>query len=171
MNNLVLGNIFRFVGLFLVQVLVFKQVSEAIGPWFSIFIYPLFILLLPLVLPTSLVVLAGFFMGILIDMFYQSPGVHASAGAFSGFGRALIFAIFEPKGGFSSNYTTISPLTTGWQTFMQIAGVFFFAHLFWYFAVSEFTLVYFGSITLKTLGALVLSLLMVVIYLGLFRTK
>lgn len=171
MNNVVLANTWRFFGLLLAQVLIFKQVSDAIGPWFSLFVYPLFVLFLPVLIPSSAAVLLAFLMGIIIDFYYQSPGVHASASAFSAFCRSLILAFLEPKGGFSGTAPIPTPHHVGWQTFIQILTVYLFVHLFWYFAVSEFTFVYFGSILLKTLASLLISVMMAVIYMGLFRTK
>lgn len=171
MNNVVLANIWRFLGLYLAQVLVFLQVSKAVGPYFNVIVYPLFILLLPVMIPTSAAILLGTAIGFLVDFASGTPGVHASASAFSAFCRPLILAGFEPKGGFAGKDPVPSPHHIGWQTFLQVAVVFFFAHLFWYFAISEFTLVYFGSISLKTIIALVASLAMTAIYMGLFRTK
>lgn len=171
MNNVVQANLWRFIGLYIAQVLVFLQVSKAIGPYFNVFIYPLFVLLLPIMIPTSAAILLGTLMGVLVDYAHNSPGVHASASAFSAFCRPIILSTFEPKGGFSGKDPIPSPYHIGWQSFLQIASVYFFAHLFWYFAVSEFTLVYFGSISLKTMIALLASMAISGIYLSLFRTK
>ena len=70
MNNVVLANTWRFFGLLLAQVLIFKQVSDAIGPWFSLFVYPLFVLFLPVLIPSSAAVLLAFLMGIFVDFYY-----------------------------------------------------------------------------------------------------
>jgi hypothetical protein len=171
MNNVIFSNLWRFVGLYLAQVLVFLQASEIVGQYFNLIIYPLFVLLLPIWVPTSAAILLGAFMGALIDWAHNSPGVHASASAFSAFCRPIILAIFEPKGGFPGKDPIPSPIHIGWQAFLQVTGVYFFAHLFWYFSVSEFTFVYFGSISLKTLIALVMSVAMASIHVALFRTR
>jgi hypothetical protein len=171
MSNLLTANLWRFLGILAAQVLVFKQASEAIGPYFNIILYPLFLLLLPMVLPTAAVILIGFLIGILVDFFYATPGVHAGASVFAAFCRPIILAAFEPKGGYSGKDPIPTPHHVGWQNFFQIAGVFYFLHLFWYFAMTEFTLVYFGSILLRTIASLLISMLLLVIYMGLFRTK
>ena len=171
MNSIILSNLWRFIGLFLAQVLVFNQVSEILGGYFNIYIYPLFILFLPILFPTSAAVLLAFGTGFLIDLYEGSYAIHASAAAFSAFSRPIILATFEPKGGYSGKDPIPTPHHIGWQTFIQLTAVYLFVHLFWYFSVSEFTFVYFGSIMLRTLGSLVISLGMTVIYMGLFRTK
>jgi hypothetical protein len=171
MNTVLIPNVVRFLGLYLAQVLVFDQASKAVGTYFNIFVYPIFILLLPIMVPTSVAILLGTLMGFMVDYAQGTWGVHASAGAFSAFCRPLILAIFEPKGGFAGKDPLPSPHHIGWQTFLQVSTVYFFAHLLWYFSVSEFTLVYLASISLKTLVALAISMAMTAIYMSLFRTK
>lgn len=172
MNNLVLPNLWRFLALVAFQVLVLKQLATATGSaYFNVLLYPLFILMLPLALPSSFAVLLGFLLGITVDFFYASPGVHASAAVFSAFARGVVLSFFEPKGGFSGKEPVIAPEYFGFQTFIQVAALFFFAHLFWYFSVEQFTFVYFGSILLKTLSAWALTMIFVVIYGLLFNPK
>jgi hypothetical protein len=171
MSSIIIQHIARFIGMVLVQGLVFKQIALNVGSWFNLFIYPLFIFFLPMTLATPYLVLLGFAVGFAVDMFYGSWGVHASAGAFSGFVRPLVFAAFAPKGGYSNKEPIMAPVHFRWQMFMQVAATFYFFHLFWYFSVDEFTFVYFGTITLKTLSAWILSMLVVVLYAVIFNPK
>lgn len=168
-SNAFFPNLWRFLGLFAAQALFLKQVSLALGAYFNILLYPLFILFLPLQLATPYVVLLGFLIGMSVDFIYGTPGVHASAGAFSGYARSLIFFTFAPKGGYSGKELIFAPAFFGWQIFLQVAALFFVAHLFWYFSVDAFTFVYVGAITLKTLAAWVLTMLFVVLYTALFH--
>jgi len=168
-SNAFFSKLWRFLGLFAAQALFLKQVSLALGSYFNILLYPLFILFLPLQLATPYVVLLGFLIGMSVDFVYGTPGVHASAGAFSGYARSLIFFTFAPKGGYSGKELIFAPAFFGWQIFLQVAALFFVAHLFWYFSVDAFTFVYVGAITLKTLAAWVLTMLFVVLYTALFH--
>jgi hypothetical protein len=171
MSTLLLPNFWRFVVTLAAQVLVFQQLGGLFGSYFNVFIYPIFILMLPLALPTVSTVVLGFVIGLALDLMVGTPGVHASAGTFSGFVRGLVIAFFEPKGGFSGKEVVIGPEYFGTQTFLQIAGLFYFAHLFWYFSAEQFTLVYFLTILLKTIAAWMLSMIFVVIYGTLFNPK
>jgi hypothetical protein len=171
MNNLFLTNLWRFVAMLAFQVLVLSQLSSSIGQYFNVLVYPLFILLLPLSLPTSGMVAAGFLMGIALDLILISPGVHASAGAFSGWIRTFLLKVFESKGGFSGKELIVSPAWFGQQTYLQVSGLLFFLHIFWYFAMEQFNLVDFGTIVLKTLAAWPLSMIFVVLYGYLFNPK
>lgn len=171
MNNSIFPSIWRFIGLLAVQALLLQQAGSAIGSYFNVLLYPLFILLLPIQMPTPYVVLLGFSIGLSVDFFYTTIGLHASAGAFSGFARSIILAAYKPKGGYSGKEPVAAPAYFGWQWFVQVAALFFIAHLFWYFSVNAFTFVYFTTITLKTLASWGLTMIFVVLYCILFNPK
>ncbi|HRI58567.1 MAG TPA: hypothetical protein PK228_02555 [Saprospiraceae bacterium] len=171
MNKSILPSIWRFLGLVAVQGLLLHQVGSAINEYFNVLLYPLFILFLPIQISSTVAVLLGFLIGLAVDMFYASPGVHASAGAFSGFARSIILAGFKPKGGYTGKEPIPAPGYFGWPWFLQVAGVFFAAHLFWYFSVNAFSFVYFTTITAKTLAGWSLTMIFVVLFCILFNPK
>ena len=103
MNSSLLPNIWRFLLLWALQILILRPIALSGGSWLAAFIYPIFILFLPVTMPTALVVLLGFAMGISIDIFYDSPGVHAGASVFTAWFRSFLLAVFEPRGGFAGN--------------------------------------------------------------------
>jgi hypothetical protein len=75
-TNVYSANIFRFFFLLLIQGLVLQYIGYKN---IYIFIYPLFLMLLPLEIPHGLLVLLCFLMGISVDIFYN------------GFGYELVF--------------------------------------------------------------------------------
>jgi hypothetical protein len=164
-------SLWRFAVLFLLQLLLFKQIALLVGPYFNILLWPLFILLLPIEISTPIAVIAGFFSGLLIDFIYGTIGIGASAGAFAAYIRPFILNAYEPKGGFSGKETIPSPHHFGWVWFAQVAAIFFFCCLFWLFAVDAFTFVYFSTITLKTLASWGLSMIFVVVFVFLSNPK
>lgn len=165
-------NLWRFLGLFAIQVLVLKQVPAAVGyDLFNILIYPLFIFFLPLQTSRPAAVFLGFAMGLAVDLVYFSPGVHASAGAFSGWFRPTLLGFFAPRGGYTGKEVIPSPEYFGLARFLQTAALFFLLHFFWYFSAEAFTFVYIGQITLKTLVAWGLSMIFVFLYGILFNPK
>src|SRR5690606_41119054 len=98
-------NIIRAIFLLLVQILIFNFVKIT---WFSIpfievFVYPLIVMLLPLRTPASVVIVIGFAMGLIVDIFQNTPGVHSGAGAFSGLVRPYVINYFAPRGGYKVN--------------------------------------------------------------------
>jgi rod shape-determining protein MreD len=89
--------------LLLLQVLVLNEVY-LLGR-FNPFIYPLFILLLPFETPRSLILFLGFSMGIAVDLFSDTVGLHTAATVFMAWMRIYILRLiaqrdnFEPGSG------------------------------------------------------------------------
>ena len=86
MSDVIIANILRFLGLFLVQVLILVNV-EINSSYVNLYIYPLFLLLLPIRLQKVALLAIAFLVGISIDMFYDSAGVHAAASVFTAYFR------------------------------------------------------------------------------------
>ncbi|WP_020537372.1 hypothetical protein [Lewinella cohaerens] len=152
MNKAITNSIIRFFLLWVVQVFVLRQV---IWGWdgivyLQVFLYPLFILLLPLNTPRSLTVFLGFVLGLAIDWLYESPGLHAGALVFTAYMRAVVLGILTPREGYSiKDSPTKKSLGQTW--FFQYAATLILIHLFVYFSLEAFTFVYFKSILLKVL--------------------
>lgn len=93
MNREVWLNIIRFILLFLFQVLILNniQLSGYINPY----LYVLFILMLPFQTPRWLLLSAAFFMGLAIDMFTNTPGLHAAASTFMAFCRPSLISLLS----------------------------------------------------------------------------
>ena len=86
--QLVLQNIFRFVMLVLVQVFVLDNI-QFLG-YISPMIYILFILSLPVRFPRGVVLILAFLLGLTIDIFNNTMGIHAFATVFAAFIRPTI---------------------------------------------------------------------------------
>jgi rod shape-determining protein MreD len=87
-----------FILLILLQVLLFNniQFSGYVNPY----VYIMFILLLPVEIPSWLLLLLSFTTGLIIDFFSGSPGMHSSATVLAGFVRPYILRIVSPKDGY-----------------------------------------------------------------------
>lgn len=80
MNNSNFYNIIRFLVLVLLQVLIFNHINF-LG-YINPYPYILFVLLFPVNNNRTLFILASFFVGLTIDLFSDSGGVHAASCAF-----------------------------------------------------------------------------------------
>jgi len=80
MNNVVFNTALRFVVLALVQVLILNNINF-LG-YINPYIYILFIVLYPVKNNRTLFVFLSFLLGLSIDLFYDSGGVHAAASVF-----------------------------------------------------------------------------------------
>lgn len=115
MINRVLRHIIFFILLILLQVLFFNniQFSGYINPY----IYIMFILLLPVEIPSWLLLLLSFATGLIIDFFSGSPGMHTSATVLAGFVRPQILTILSPRDGYEPGASP-NMLTYGFRWFL-----------------------------------------------------
>ena len=172
MNSVVINNIIRFFALAVVQVLVFKRIAFNWGEFAFIhfIIYPLFIILLPTKMPRPLVITLGFLIGIFVDLFYDSPGIHASAGVFTGYVRGLVLDLLEPYEGYNvDDSPTIETMGIGW--FMGYASILLGLHLFYYFSVEAFSFVFLFEILMNTIFSFIASFIILMLFLLIFRPK
>ena len=173
MNSLWIKNIIRIVILVLIQVMILKRIYFGWEDfnYFSFIVYPLVILLLPIKTPKVLLILIGFFIGIVVDLFYDSPGVHASAAVFLAFCRPYILKIMEPRGGYPTQEMGPTRQHFGTNWFLTYAGIGLLAYLMVYFTMEVFTLVYFFEILLKTICSFIVSYICILLYIFLLNPK
>ncbi|MEO1433916.1 MAG: hypothetical protein AAFV80_00150 [Bacteroidota bacterium] len=162
MNNVWLSNILRFVFLLLLQCLVLKNIV-ILPPFIQFIIYPLFILMLPFSLPPAAVIFLGFTMGIFVDVFYDSLGLHAAALVITAFARGIVSRAMEPRGGYKSTHTpTVAVMGTAW--FVQYASILMVVHLLFYFFYSVFLFSKIGIVFLQTVLSLMVSMILIILY-------
>jgi rod shape-determining protein MreD len=107
-----------FILLVLLQVLLFNniQFSGYVNPY----VYILFILLLPIDVPSWLLLILSFVTGLIIDFFSGSPGMHTSATVLAGFVRPYVLRIVSPRDGYESG-SDPSMLNYGFRWFFFYA--------------------------------------------------
>jgi rod shape-determining protein MreD len=115
MINSILRLSLIFILLILLQVLLFNniQFSGYVNPY----IYIMFILLLPVEIPSWLLLLLSFATGLVIDFFSGSPGMHTSATVLAGFVRPYVLRVISPRDGYESG-SDPSMLTYGFTWFL-----------------------------------------------------
>ena len=165
-----LKNILRFILLLLLQVFVLNHVLiyALVAPS----LYLLFVLLLPFNMSRWALMLCGFVMGLCLDIFMNTQGMHAAACVFIAFLRPVIMNILTPHKGFETTRPTPSIATMGWAPFLTYAAVLVFIHHIVFFTLEIFDLSNFFYLSIKILLSTVLSIVMIVIYEMLFtRSK
>ena len=126
--NSALGNVARFVLLLTAQVLIFNRID--LFGFINPFPYILFIILYPVNGNKTGLIVASFFLGLLMDMFWNSGGVHAAACVVLAYYRP---SIFKFSFGLSYEYQTVKLndiLTPERFSFILIAVVIHHAILF-----------------------------------------
>jgi len=168
-----LAHILRALIILLVQVLILKRIGLSTTWWWQhghIFIYPIIILLLPFRLSRHYVILLGFVIGLVIDIFYDTVGVHAFALTGMAYARGILLSWLEPRGGYQLVMSpTNSSMGINWLMTYTAISLFIFCLL--YFIGEIFTFVYLGQILLKTLITFLMSILTVMAYHMLFNPK
>lgn len=171
MNKVIVANSVRFILLLLFQVLILKGINLNSGTfhYFHFIIYPVAILLLPIDLQRVYVLLLAFGLGISVDLFYNSPGLHAGAVVFMAYLRPYVLKWLEPRGGYSVNYPGLGNMEFTWMLlYMGICMFFFMA---FYFIMEAFSMVYFTKIILNTIFSFTVSLAIILLYQIIARTK
>ncbi len=98
---IIIRNIVRFLVVILFQVLVMDNVM--INGYMIPYIYLLFILLMPFETPRWTQLILGFLLGMGIDLFLNTPGMHTAATVMVAFIRPYILNLFAPRDGYESD--------------------------------------------------------------------
>ena len=151
--------------LMIIQVLLLLNFAIPIGSSFSltIYIYPLIIILLPLSTSRVAVLTIAFVIGLIIDYFYQSPGVHASALVLMAFLRPFVLALIEPRGGYRADNTPNSS-NYGLAWFLSYCAMMLLIHLLTYFSIDAFSLIFIVKILVNTSISFIASYLIICLY-------
>src|SRR5574344_1965588 len=112
MSRKIAWYIISFIGIVLVQVLIMNniQFSGYVNPYF----YVLFILILPIGVPRYLLLILGFLLGITVDVFCNTPGIHASATVLISFLRPYFFYSSNLDEQEKAMLPTIKNMGLGW---------------------------------------------------------
>jgi rod shape-determining protein MreD len=164
----IIRNIIRFILLVLVQTLIIKNIE--LGRFINPFIYVLFIIILPFETPKWLLLLSAFLLGITVDMFYDTAGMHAAACVFMAYVRPGILKLFSPRDGYEfGTQPTIQYLGIPW--FLSYAGILIVLHHMALFYIEIFRLEEFFSTFFRVIISSIFTLLLVVVAQYLFLRK
>ncbi|MDB5288085.1 MAG: rod shape-determining protein MreD [Mucilaginibacter sp.] len=135
MSRIIIINLIRFVLLVFLQVFLLKNIS--LYNLSTPYLYILFILLLPFEIPNLLLFVLAFILGLSIDAFYDTPGLHAASCTLLAFVRVLFISITVQKDGFDNEpEPTLSIM--GFRWFFTYALVLTLFHHFFLFNLEVF---------------------------------
>lgn len=164
MNTAVLLNTARFILLLAAQVILFNRFdfSDYLNPY----PYILFIILYPVNGNRYGLLLSSFLIGIIMDMFMNSGGVHATASLCLAYFRP---AFFRFSFGVSYEYQTIKindRLTPERFSFILISVI---THHFILFLLETFRVTFFLHILLTTLFSTIFTIILCIIIIYIFK--
>ena len=160
MNRELLIYIVRFFLLVLVQILILNQVqfSGLLNPYLYIY----FLIVLPVDFPPNGGLLVGFILGLLIDLFGQTLGMHTIASVFLAYARPYILRYMAPRDGYEFS-RTVSIRQMGWLWFLTFSGIMIFLHHFVLFFIEAFRMSGLFFTIGKSIGSAILTLSLVVV--------
>jgi rod shape-determining protein MreD len=159
----------QFVVLILAQLLIFNNIefSGYINPY----IYVLFVLLLPFKTPNFILLMSSFTLGLVVDLFMGTPGVHSSATLLMAFSRPFVMALYSPREGYQTGtYPRLAQFGMEW--FVKYTATLVLVHHFVLFYLEVFTFHHFFSTLLRALlSSILTSLLIILSQFFIFRKK
>lgn len=165
-NNEGLLNSIRFVVLVLAQVLILDRINF-LG-YINPFLYIFFILVYPFSGNKGILILLGFLLGLSIDLFNDSGGVHAGATTFIAWARPFILKF---SFGVSYEYNTAKLNSASpTQQFIYVVSMVFLHHLI-LFSMETFNTTQIGLIIKSTLFSGIFSVIVIFCTLYLFSRR
>ena len=151
---IVARNIFRFVVLILFQVLVMDNVM--INGYMIPYIYILFILLLPFETPRWIQLLSGFALGLVMDLFSGTLGMHTAASVLVAYIRPYLLNLLASREGYEpETYPRIHYY--GFLWFLKYATLMVVIHHLALFYLEVFQMKHFFSTLLRVILSSILS--------------
>ena len=168
MNNTWLKYLLVFILIVLIQGLIVNNIEldELVNPM----VYPMLILMLPFELSVLATLAVAFILGISVDGFSNTFGLHASAAMFIGYLRPTVLRYIKPRDGYDpSLLPSIHDMGMGW--FIGYSSLFLFVHHLWFFSIEILRFDEFFTILLKTLLSTLASLLLIILLQYIFYTS
>ena len=160
---------FRFFILLFVQVLVLDNIR--LGGYINPYVYVLFILLLPVETPGLLLMAISFVLGLAVDMFNNTLGIHAAACVLLAFVRPYLLKIMAPRDGYEGE-RPLSLQVMGFGWFITYCALMIFIHHAVIFYLEVFRLSEFFSTFFRMMLSMVLTVgLILLTEFFFFKTK
>jgi rod shape-determining protein MreD len=153
--------IISFVVLIVLQLLIFNniQFSGFVNPY----VYVMFILILPMAIPTWILLLLSFMTGIVIDIFAGTMGVHAFASVMAGFARPWVLSLNITS---ETSEPEMSPSShnNGLRWFFIYTTTVVFIHHFTLFFVEVFSFTNFFHTLLRVLLSTLVTTFFIILF-------
>lgn len=162
-------NIVRFIFLVFLQVLILNHIHL-----FGLKIYPLlyilFILQMPFETPKWLLLLLSFAMGIAVDIFSNTYGLHAGASVLAAFLRPGVLSAIAPRDGYETGkLPRLSHYGSGWYS--KYVLILVIPHHLYFFLLERFTFNNFPMTLVNALGSAFFTFILLLISQYIFYRK
>ncbi|MFO8235520.1 MAG: rod shape-determining protein MreD [Bacteroidales bacterium] len=152
--------IISFILLVALQVLVLNNIQ--LSGYLNPYVYILFILTLPNEIPGWALLVLAFVLGMTIDLFSHTLGMHSSATVFMAFLRPMVLRILEPRSGYDlDSRPSIGNYGLNW--FFNYAGLLVLAHHIFLFYIEVFKVSSFFQTLSRALLSAIFSLFLILL--------
>jgi hypothetical protein len=153
-------NIGNFIFLVLLQVLVLNNIefSGFVNPY----LYVLFILLLPFDTPKWLLLIVSFLLGISIDLFSNTLGMHAFACLAIAFIRPYLLEVIAPRDGYEAGLRP-DKSSLGWEWMIKYSVIMVVIHHFILFYIETFKFQLFFSTFLRVILSSIFTIILIIL--------
>ncbi|GGW72227.1 rod shape-determining protein MreD [Winogradskyella epiphytica] len=166
MNNIAGSNIIRFIILLLVQVVICNHIN--FFGYVNPYIYIIFIFLFPIREERLILLIVSFMLGLLVDVFSDSGGVHAAAAVSLAYIRPVLlkssYGMLYEHQSIKFNSTDIGSLIT----YISLGTV---IHHFIMFSLETFNITHILLVLKKTLFSSIFTIILSVLIIILFSRK
>lgn len=169
MSSLV-KNIIRFILFILIQVFVLNQVPP-LHHYATPYLYFLFILWLPFQMGRRTLMILAFTIGLTLDYFTNTPGLHAAPCVLIAYLRPFLINLLIPQEGADTNYEEPSIKSMGFAPYFTYVAFLTLMHHSFLFLLEALQFGGFLYFILKTILSLAISLLLILIVELLFVRK
>lgn len=157
MNKEILSYTISFLFFILLQVMILNNIS--ILGYFTPFLYIYFILKLPTSLSANWVITLAFAMGLIIDIFTNTPGLNALATVIPAAVRGPLLNAVSHRDEMSGTIPSVHSLGMG--AFLRYALIIVLLHNVLIYTIEAFTFFYFFSLLLKIGGSTLLTMILI----------
>ncbi|WP_353778065.1 rod shape-determining protein MreD [Winogradskyella sp. 3972H.M.0a.05] len=166
MNSLRLNIALRFVVLLLAQVLIFNHID--LFGYINPYVYLLFIILYPANSNRIVFLILAFLLGLFVDMFSDSGGIHAAACVFAAYVRPVILKF---SFGMLYEHQNIKYSNAEFGSLLGYVSLLAIIHHFVLFALEIFNMSQILLVLQKTLFSTIFTVILSILLLLLFTSK
>jgi len=160
MINQITRNIIRLVFLVFFQVAILNNIQ--LGGYINPFLYVLFILMLPFETPKWLLLISSFLLGISVDMFSDTMGIHAAACVFMAFCRPAVLNLVSSRQDYEPGFQpTIRDF--GFKWFFSYSLILVIAHHILLFYLEVFSFSEFFQTLLRAVLSIIFTMLLLIL--------
>lgn len=166
-SNNIVAQILYFFFFLAIQILIFKNL--ALFNFALCFIYVGYLLLLPFDMPSILLITLAFLMGLVVDIFYDTLGIHAASCVLVAYIRPYIINVLTPRGGYDKGME-VSVSALGFQWVLIYALILILIHHLTLFILGLWGLKLFFHLLAKTLASTAFTLFVFTLFQYLFQS-